>query len=122
MKVFLIEEASFRYNDEWYRREEGSLPVKVYSSEDKAKDELNTLTKSWLLKNNLAEYSEDPEEVFNDVSLIESITGLNFDKYWYENDLCRAFKNLSGDAALLFINNISPRFAPYTVVEFDLVS
>lgn len=57
-KIYVINEISFEYNDEYYYQgeSEGGEPVQAYSTKEKAQAAIPELTKKWILDNSTSDW------------------------------------------------------------------
>lgn len=107
MKIFVVTEISFEYNDEYYYQgeSEGGKPVEAYSTKLKAQEAVNVRTKEWL-----KEISESKWGGITDYGYMDEV--INIDQFANESGLNyeetkEAFENHDSDTVnKLILDNL----------------
>lgn len=95
MKIYVVTEISFEYNDEYYYQGEsdGGTPVKAFSTKEKAEEALPEYTRNWIKETSESKWSSildytgedrdgfDVEAFARDAGLDESEVQEAFDNY-----------------------------------------
>ena len=123
MKIFVITETSFEYNDEYYYEGEGTggKPVLAFSTLEKAQTALADKTRQWLISTNdsegLISYGEEP---ILDVNKFSTLSGID------HNEIQSAWDDFDESAISNMVkNNIdavleSLELTPFRITEIEL--
>lgn len=97
MKCYMILEKTFDYNDEIYYNESGGgFPCKeVFTSKEKAEQELLKITLDFMIKKDLSQYGYDIEEVFDTYRI--NLESLNEVRTMMEDEDSYNFFGVRGD-------------------------
>lgn len=118
MKIYVVVETEFEYNDEYYRPQDGSTPVKAYKKQEVADKVCLEKNIEWVSNTDLGNYGYSWREIFDDPDTVFELTGIDVTNGIYETDLSSAFNDLSDEEKLLFLNALNIK--PFKVIEVEL--
>lgn len=95
MKVYVVTEVEFQYNDEIYYASdgEGGEPVEVFANKEAAEKAIEKLTLNWLKTTKLQDYGYEIDEIF-------SLWRLSTELEISEEDIQQAWNDYEFDALL----------------------
>lgn len=122
MKIFVVTEVSFEYNDEYYYTGEsdGGTPVKAYSTKEKAKAAIPEYTRNWIKEQSDSKWGSILDYVGEDrdgflVDVFASDAGLD------EDEVTTAFDNYDTAKINEFIsNNLDSAVKAFNVTLFKV--
>jgi hypothetical protein len=121
--IFVINEISFEYNDEYYHtgESEGGQPVQAYSTKAKAEAAISELTKEWVKEHSESEWSSitdysNYDESVLDVYKFSAKTGIDV------AEIDKAFENYDTKKINEMVkNNIDAAAESLTIKLFKVV-
>lgn len=117
-KIYVVVESDFEYNDEIYRQNDGSNPVKAFRKEENAEKLCFEKNCEFVENNDLGSYGYGADDVFSDEQRILELTGVDADEDFYDSNYSSAFRDLSEEEKREFLRLL--KIVPFKVVEVEV--